>query len=186
MGSAARVIGIDPGTAVCGFGVIERASDGIRYLGSGTIRTNPTLGAPRRLKQIHEQLLDLIDAHRPETMSLERQFVAVNIQSAFRIGEARAVAMLAAAERGLELFEYAPAEVKLSVAAYGLAAKPQVKFMVRQALAIDDGVELADDAADALALALCHLTRSRIALAGRERTPGIRRAVRPAAGAIRK
>ncbi len=160
-----RVIGIDPGTAVCGFGVVARGSDGLRLLAVGTIRTIRSQGAPARLKMIHERLLEIIDEHAPDAMSLEGSFVASNVQSAFRLGEARAMAILAAGQRNLRLFEYAPNQVKLSVAAYGHADKKQVKFMVRRALDIDEAVELADDATDALALALCHLTRSRIAIA---------------------
>lgn len=159
-----RVIGIDPGTGVCGFGVVERTTAGLSYLATGTIRTNRGHGMPRRLMTIHENLLRLIDEHAPDTMSLERSFVATNVQSAFRLGEGRAMAILAAAERNLRLFEYAPAEVKLSVAGWGRAGKDQVKFMVGKSLGIDT-VQLADDAADALALALCHLTRSRMAQA---------------------
>ena len=90
-------------------------------------------------------------------MSLERSFVAANVQSAFRLGEARAMAMLAAAARGLALFEYTPNQVKLTVAGHGHADKAQVKFMVRRALGVDEEVALADDASDALAIALCHL-----------------------------
>ncbi len=165
MGLARRVIGIDPGTAVCGFGIVERGSGGLRFCAAGTIRTGRIQGAPARLKLIYERLLELIDEQAPDAMSLERSFVATNVQSAFRLGEARAMAILAAAQRKLVLFEYAPNQVKLSVAAYGHADKKQVKFMVRRALNLDPSVDLADDATDALALALCHLTRSRIAIA---------------------
>jgi crossover junction endodeoxyribonuclease RuvC len=182
MGMVRRVIGVDPGTAVCGFGVVERGADGIRFLTAGTIRTNRIQGAPLRLRMIHEQLLEVIEAHAPDTMSLERSFVAANVQSAFRLGEARAMAILAAGQRHLALFEYAPNQVKLSVAAYGHADKKQVQFMVRRALNLDENVEFADDATDALALALCHLTRSRIALAA-EAPP--RRNRRPVASAAR-
>jgi crossover junction endodeoxyribonuclease RuvC len=162
---ARRVIGIDPGTAVCGFGIVERGSGGLRFCAAGTIRTGRIQGAPARLKLIYERLLQLIDEQAPDAMSLERSFVATNVQSAFRLGEARAMAILAAAQRKLILFEYAPNQVKLSVAAYGHADKKQVKFMVRRTLNLDPNVDLADDATDALALALCHLTRSRIAIA---------------------
>ncbi len=165
MGLSRRVIGVDPGTAVCGFGIVERGPGGLLFLATGTIRTGRSQGAPARLKLIYERLLELIDEHAPDAMSLERSFVATNVQSAFRLGEARAMAILAAAQRKLVLFEYAPNQVKLSVAAYGHADKKQVKFMVRRALNLDESTELADDATDALALALCHLTRSRIALA---------------------
>ena len=177
MGLIRRVIGVDPGTAVCGFGIVERGPRGIRYLAAGTIRTRRAQGAAMRLRTIHERLLGVIDQHAPDAMSLERSFVAANIQSAFRLGEARAMAILAAAQRGLALFEYAPNEAKLSVAAYGHADKQQVKFMVRQTLKLDEAMELADDATDALALALCHLTRSRIALAA---IPAPRRGARRA------
>lgn len=177
-----RVIGVDPGTAVCGFGIVERARSALRYLGAGTIRTSAVNSAPLRLRTIHEQLLYLIDRHAPDAMSLERSFVAANVQSAFRLGEARAMAILAAAQRDLKLFEYAPNEVKLSVAAYGHADKRQVKFMVRRALGIDETIELADDATDALALALCHLTRSRIALVAQPASRRRARAARALAG----
>ncbi len=171
MGVMRRVIGVDPGTAVCGFGVIERGSRGLTYLAAGTIHTVAARGKALRLKSIHERLLEVIDAHAPDAMSLERSFVATNVQSAFRLGEARAMAILAAGQRNLKLFEYAPNEVKLSVAGWGHADKRQVKFMVRRALGIDETLELADDATDALALALCHLTRSRIALAAEAPAP---------------
>jgi crossover junction endodeoxyribonuclease RuvC len=96
-------------------------------------------------------------------MSLERHFVARNVQSAFRIGEARAMAILAAAERDLPLREYPPNEVKLAVAAFGHADKAQVKYMVRRTLGLDPDDGLPDDAADALALAICDLCRARVA-----------------------
>ncbi len=104
----------------------------------------------------------MIDHYQPAAISLERSFVGENVQSAFRLGEARAIVMLAAAHRGLGFFEYPPNQVKLSVAAYGHANKDQVKFMVRRALELDESLMLADDAADALALALCHLGATRM------------------------
>ncbi len=158
-----RVLGVDPGSRVCGFGVVERDGDALRCLASGTIRTAALERGPARLKKIHTELLRLIDEHTPAAMSLERNFVALNVQSAFRIGEARAVAMLAAADRALPLYEYAPNEAKLAVAAFGHADKTQVKLMVRRALNLGPHDDLADDAADALALAVCHLVRPRMA-----------------------
>jgi crossover junction endodeoxyribonuclease RuvC len=118
-----------------------------------------------RLRRIHEGLLAIIDEFSPAALSLERHFVATNVQSAFRIGEARAMAMLAAAARGLVLFEYTPNQVKLTVAGHGHADKAQVKFMVRRALGVGEEVELADDASDALAIALCHLFCARVTAA---------------------
>jgi crossover junction endodeoxyribonuclease RuvC len=162
-----RVIGVDPGNVVAGFGVIDGAASKPIHVAAGTLRPSTKLRGGERLKSIHDGLLGLIDEYAPEAMSLERSFVAANIQSAFRLGEARAMAMLAAAERGLALYEYTPNEVKLTVAGYGHADKAQIKYMVRRTLAIDERVTLADDAADALAIALCHLYRgpSRLAAA---------------------
>ena len=150
-----RVIGVDPGNAVTGFGVVER-SGSMQYVAAGTVRGRGIVPRPQRLATIYQKLLELLDRYTPDVMSLERSFVAINVQSAFALGEARAVAMLAAAQRGLDVFEYTPTDVKLSVAGYGRADKGQVKQMVRRTLTLNDG-ELADDAADALAIALCHL-----------------------------
>jgi len=129
---------------------------------AGTIRCAALAPGPARLRRIHESLLAIIDEFSPAALSLERHFVAVNVQSAFRLGEARAMAMLAAAERDLAIYEYPPNEVKLCVAGHGHADKAQVKYMVRKTLKLDPAIALTDDAADALALALCHLGRGRI------------------------
>jgi len=157
-----RVIGVDPGSAVTGYGIVDGDGRSFRRVDSGTIRTRPGDAGHIRLRTIHERLTSLFDQHAPDAVSLERSFVAENVQSAFRLGEARAMVLLAAAQRNVALFEYAPTNVKLTVAAYGRADKGQVKFMVRRALDLDESIELADDAADALALALCHLTMARI------------------------
>jgi crossover junction endodeoxyribonuclease RuvC len=154
-----RILGVDPGSAVCGFGVVEGPK--ARYVTAGTIRCASLAPGPIRLRHIHEGLLAIIDEFSPAALSLERHFVAANVQSAFRLGEARAMAMLAAAERKIALYEYPPNEVKRSVAGHGHADKGQVKHMVRKALNLDEEIDLADDAADALAIALCHLGRSR-------------------------
>src|SRR5277367_6992765 len=124
-----RILGVDPGSAVCGFGVVDR---GGRYVTAGTIQCASFAPGPGRLRRIHEALLAIIDEFTPAALSLERHFVAANVQSAFRLGEARAMAMLAAAERGLAMYEYPPNEVKLCVAGHGHADKAQVKYMVRK------------------------------------------------------
>ena len=157
MGVTGRVLGIDPGSVVTGFGVIEGGVNHPAHIAAGTIRPPAALRGGARLKTIHDRLLDLIDQYAPAAISLERSFVAANVQSAFRLGEARAMAMLAAATRGLALFQYTPNEVKLTVAGHGHADKAQVKFMVRRALRVGEEIALADDASDALAIALCHL-----------------------------
>lgn len=157
-----RVIGVDPGSAVTGFGVVESSGGRLHQVVAGTIRTNARIGVARRLQAIYDRLRDVIGEHSPDALSLEKSFVADNVQSAFRLGEARAMALLAAAHSGIPFFEYAPAEVKLTVAAYGRADKRQVKFMVRRALGLDESAQLSDDASDALALALCHLALARL------------------------
>ena len=160
-----RVIGVDPGNVVTGFGVIEGSAAHPVHIAADTIRPAAALRGGERLKTIHDRLLDIIDQYAPVAMSLERSFVAANVQSAFRLGEARAMAMLAAAARGLVLFEYTPNQVKLTVAGHGHADKAQVKFMVRRALGVSEEVALADDASDALAIALCHLFCARVTAA---------------------
>jgi crossover junction endodeoxyribonuclease RuvC len=160
-----RVIGVDPGNVVTGFGVIEGSVSHPAHLAAGTIRPPPGLRGGERLQAIHQRLLGVIDQYAPAAMSLERSFVAANVQSAFRLGEARAMAMLAAAARGLALFEYTPNQVKLTVAGHGHADKAQVKWMVRRALGVSEDLALADDASDALAIALCHLFCARVTAA---------------------
>ncbi|HEX4209964.1 MAG TPA: crossover junction endodeoxyribonuclease RuvC [Candidatus Binataceae bacterium] len=154
-------MGVDPGSAVTGFGVVERRP-GLSLIAAGTIRPGAMDRGPARLAIIYQCLLEAIDQHRPEAISLERSFVAINVQSAFRLGEARAMAMLAAAHRGLELFEYTPTDVKLSIAGHGRADKAQVKYMVGRTLEAAAVAQMPDDAADALAVALCHLFRMKL------------------------
>jgi crossover junction endodeoxyribonuclease RuvC len=155
-----RIIGVDPGNAVTGFGIVERVPEP-KYICAGTLRTRGMTRGPQRLAVLYEKLLEVLDRYAPDAMSLERSFVAMNVQSAFALGEARAVAMLAAAHRRLDLFEYTPTDVKLAIAGYGRADKAQVKAMVRRTLTLPDNGDLAEDAADALAIALCHLFRAR-------------------------
>ena len=158
-----RVLGVDPGSAVTGFGIVEGAPGSFRYIAAGTIRSRPGEPMTERLRTIHARLLAIVDEFAPGALSLERNFVARNVQSAFRIGEARAVAMLAAAERELPLYEYPPNTVKLAVAAFGHADKEQIAYMVRRTLGLGPASELASDATDALALAVCHLSRAKTA-----------------------
>jgi crossover junction endodeoxyribonuclease RuvC len=156
-----RVIGVDPGSAVTGFGIIQGHSGLIEHVAAGVVRPQARLSYAEKLHTIYQRLCELIGQYAPDAMSLERSFVALNVQSAFRLGEVRAMALLAASQARLPLFEYAPAHVKLTVAGHGRADKSQVKFMVRRALAMDETVALADDAADALAIALCHMSMAR-------------------------
>ena len=159
-----RVLGVDPGSVICGYGLVEGRSGQHSFIAAGAIRTASLERGPARLRRIHEELLRIIDEYAPGALALERHFIAANVQSAFRLGEARAMALLAAAERDLDLCEYPPNQVKLAVAGHGHADKEQVKYMVRRALALDSDFQLTNDAADALAVALCHLGSSRPAM----------------------
>lgn len=149
-----RVIGIDPGSRLTGYGVIEVLPAGIRYVASGCIRT--AAGTfPNRLAEIYEGIAALIDDHRPQEAAIEEVFLARNPASALKLGQARGVAIAAAVSRGLPVHEYAARRVKQSVVGTGRASKAQVQHMVRVLLSLP-GVPQAD-AADALAIAICHV-----------------------------
>ena len=143
-----------------GWGVVEAVGQEFRWLGCGAIPTRPSRPTEERLHHIYTELCALIDRWRPVEVAVEDPFVAQNARSAFAIGEARAVALLAAAQAGLPVRAYPPAEVKLAVAGYGRSDKAQVQEMVRVQLALAHAPEPAD-ASDALAVALCHHLRRR-------------------------
>ncbi|MGH7822927.1 MAG: crossover junction endodeoxyribonuclease RuvC [Candidatus Binatia bacterium] len=171
-----RVLGVDPGTSVTGWGVVESASGGHRRVASGVISLSARLALPHRLRRIHAAVRSLILEHRPAALSLEKAFVSRNVQSAFRLGEARGAVLIAAADCGVEVFEYAPAEVKQSVVGYGRADKGQMLRGVALLLAVES-LRRADEA-DALAAAVCHLRVAgwREAVGVRESIPGRSRA----------
>jgi crossover junction endodeoxyribonuclease RuvC len=148
------VLGIDPGTALTGYGIVERTGSKLRMIDYGCVETLSTTELPRRLLEIHSAVLELIDTHRPSSVGVERLFFNRNVMTAFAVGQARGVVLLAAAERGLPVFEYGPHEVKLAVTGYGRAAKDQVQRMVQAVLGMSV-LPRPDDAADALAVAIC-------------------------------
>lgn len=153
-----RVLGIDPGTVATGWGVVELGGAGQRRVASGVIRAKGEL--PARLVCIFTAVRAIVAEHRPEALSLEKTFVSENVQSAFRLGEARGSILVAAAEAGVAVFEYSPAEIKMSVVGYGRALKEQVQTMVTRLLTLP--ATPATDEADALAAALCHLNSQRL------------------------
>jgi crossover junction endodeoxyribonuclease RuvC len=155
-----RVLGIDPGTAVTGWGVIERRGGEVVHLGHGTVATHPRTALPAKLAAIHRALGERCAEWRPHVLALEKSFVGRNVQSAFRLGEVRGVAMLVAATAGLTVAEYSPAEVKLAVTGAGRAEKVQVARALARELALAGA--LPPDAADALAIALCHVLSARL------------------------
>jgi len=153
-----RVFGIDPGTLVCGYGVIEMDGPDLRTIDFGIVRAPARRPLHERLKVIHEGLAALLARHRPDVVAVEGVFHGVNPRTAIKIGEGRGVALLAASQAGLEVAEYSPATVKKAVVGQGHADKNQVQQMVRVVLGLSD-VPQPDDAADALAIAICHCHR---------------------------
>jgi crossover junction endodeoxyribonuclease RuvC len=152
-----RVLGIDCGTEKTGFGVIE--SDGVRHkmIAAGVIRTNPRHLLTARLCDIAQGLRATIDLHRPDTAAVEDIFVALNVKSSLKLAHARGVTMLAIAEAGVPVAEYTALQVKMSVVGYGRAEKAQVQRMVYSILELESSIE-SEDAADAVAVAICHAT----------------------------
>lgn len=148
------VLGIDPGTAATGYGLVERNGSRLSLIDYGCIQTLPAHELPQRLLQIHRAVSELIELHRPALVGVERLFFNRNVQTAFAVGQARGAVLLAAAEFGLPVFEYGPHEVKMAVTGYGKAGKGQVQRMVQVVLGMA-ALPRPDDAADALAVAIC-------------------------------
>ena len=150
-----RVFGVDPGSVRTGYGCVETDGTRHRLVTCGAIAPPTAAPFPDRLRAIHDRLLELITAAAPDCVVIENLFHARNVRSALTLGHARGVAMLAAVEAGRPVFEYTPAEIKLAVVGYGRAEKAQLQQMVKLLL----GLEVAPsphDAADALAIAICH------------------------------
>lgn len=148
------VLGIDPGTARLGYGVVERQGSRLTMLDYGCLETINDRPLEQRLLLIHEGLDDLIETHRPEAVGVERLFFNKNVRTAMAVGQARGVVLLVAAQHGLPVLEYGPHEVKLAVTGYGKAPKDQVQRMVQMVLSMQQ-LPRPDDAADALAVAVC-------------------------------
>ena len=169
------VFGIDPGSRTTGFGVIDVEGNKLQCVDYGAvkgIRRGGENDFPRRLRRIYRELSLSLQKHRPEVVVLEEVFHAVNSRTALLLGQARGVALLAAAESGAEIFEYSPLEVKKSVVGYGRADKQQVQLMVSVLLHLDKKPE-PHDAADALAVAICHALRCPKVGGGSVLRPGI-------------
>jgi crossover junction endodeoxyribonuclease RuvC len=154
-------LGIDPGTATTGYGLVRLSPDGelvaVKY---GVILTPKEDSASARLETIYDRMRDLLKEHKPDTAAVEKLYFARNVTTALSVGQARGVVMLAIQKAGLEAFEYAPKEIKNAVAGYGGADKRQVQEMVRALLQLDS-IPKPDDAADALAVAITHLNTRR-------------------------
>jgi crossover junction endodeoxyribonuclease RuvC len=151
------VIGIDPGTATTGYGLVREARDGtLSAVAYGVVTTPAGEEMPLRLVKLYEELTQIIALHRPESGAVEKLFFQKNVKTAITVAQGRGVALLALAQAGMSVGEYTPLEVKQSVVGYGGADKSQIQQMVRVLLALDT-IPKPDDAADALAVAICHL-----------------------------
>jgi crossover junction endodeoxyribonuclease RuvC len=166
MPGAIRILGLDPGLARMGWGVVALEGTRLSHIAHGVIATRTALGLGARLMALHAELTHVIAAHRPEAIAVEQAFVARDPSAALKLGHARAVALLAAAQAGLDIAEYTPNHIKKSVVGAGHAGKDQVLFMVKRLLPACGVTEA--DAADALAAAIAHAhlsgTRAKIAL----------------------
>lgn len=151
-----RVLGIDPGTGILGFGVIDVAGPGeVKLVDGGVIRTPVKQADSLRLETIYNELTEIIQTHKPEIMSVEKLFFSQNVTTAMSVSQARGVVLLCGIQNNLTLFEYTPQQIKLAITGYGKADKKQMQEMVRVILGLSE-VPKPDDAADALAAAICH------------------------------
>lgn len=155
------VLGIDPGTATLGYGLVRQNRDtSLEAIVYGVITTSPKMPAHERLVKIYDEMNELLLLHRPDQAAVEKLFFQKNVTNAISVGQARGVVMLALAQAGLDPAEYTPNEIKLAVAGYGSAGKRQVQEMVRMLLVLER-IPRPDDAADALAVAITHLHTNR-------------------------
>jgi crossover junction endodeoxyribonuclease RuvC len=164
------VLGIDPGTAITGYGVVERLADGsLRLRECGVIRTSPRSSLPARLRQIFEGVSELMDRHEPSAIAVEGIFFGKNARTAMVLGHARGAVLLAAALNEMDVAEYPPAEVKSAIVGTGRATKHQVGFMTQKLLKLREPPR-PEDAADGVAVALCHCFR--LSLTHKSSVPG--------------
>lgn len=156
-----RILGIDPGTITMGYGVIDEEGDELRAVDFGALSA-PSTPLPQRLHHLYLKLLDIIARYQPAEAAIEEPFVAKNVASALAVGQAIGIAMVATAEKGIPIHQYTPTEIKKAVASYGHSGKRQIQEMVRIHLGLPSPPE-PSDAADALAVAICHIQKRRLA-----------------------
>ena len=150
-----RILGIDPGYAIMGYGVIEKKGNTITPVAYGSITTDKSMDMPSRLKTLYNGLMEVIAEYEPEEASIEELFFNTNSKTVIFVGEARGVAVLACANSGVDIFEYTPMQIKTSITGNGQADKKQVQAMIKRLLRLDE-VPKPDDTADAVAAAVCH------------------------------
>lgn len=154
------ILGVDPGTAITGYGVLQSDGDDLSMIDYGAITTPADWPMARRLQHIHAELTALIAKHQPTDAVVEKLFFSKNVRTALSVGQARGVALLAAAQANLTIHEYTPLQIKQAVVGYGRADKNQIQQMVKMLLQLDS-IPQPDDAADALAIAICHAHSAR-------------------------
>jgi crossover junction endodeoxyribonuclease RuvC len=161
MNQPRRVLGLDPGTAITGYGIVCSEGQSLTPVIHGVITTAAGLALPVRLQQLYAELRELIRTHQPSVAAVEELYFARNARTALAVGHARGVILLALAEAGLEIHSYTPLQVKKAITGYGRADKEQVQQMVRLLLSLE-AIPQPDDAADALAVAICHAHSSAV------------------------
>ena len=170
-----KALGIDPGTATTGYGILEGEADSLKVIDYGCIKTSSRETAHSRLAKINKDLKKLISKHKPNCIVVEKLFFGKNARTAMSVGQARGVILLAASQAGVEIAEYTPLEVKMALTGYGRADKNQIQQMVKRLLKLKT-LPKPDDAADALAVALCHINsdgfNSKVSHAYRQARPG--------------
>ncbi len=163
---ALRILGIDPGTATTGYGIVEKQGYQLVHITHGTILTPKEDAIELRLLSIYNQLNALLEEWEPDVMAVERLFFGNNVTTALQVGRAVGVILLAATQKEIPVIEYRPNEVKMAVTGYGAAEKKQVQMLVKQLLKLEK-IPKPDDAADALALAICHAHSAPLVALGR-------------------
>jgi len=156
-----RVLGIDPGTVIVGYGVIDGEKDEMALVCYDSLSSRQRSPIGERLSYLYHKLSDIISTYQPDAVAVEQPFVAKNARSALAIGKAQAVAILAAANQGIPTYEYTPAQIKKQVTNYGASSKEQIQEMVRLQLGLAEAPQ-PSDAADALAVAICHLREAHL------------------------
>ena len=150
-----RVLGIDPGYAILGYGIVDINGSRLSPIAYGVVTTDKDMEMPKRLKHIYSRLMEIIEDHEPDVSSIEELFFNSNAKTAILVGQARGTAVLACINSGLEVYEYTPLQIKQALVGYGRAEKDQVQYMVKTLLNLKE-VPKPDDAADAVAAAICH------------------------------
>ncbi len=154
-----RILGIDPGTAITGFGVIDTEGSRFSFVDAGVIRTPKEQPMNERLSTVYDEIKELIEEFKPDVMSIELLFFARNVTTAMTVGQSRGIVMLAATQAKIPIYEYTPMQVKQAVTGYGKADKKQIQEMVKNLLKLDQ-IPKPDDAADGLAIAITHAGQS--------------------------